>query len=440
MPNPAERKIKAALEKAAELHRNGDEPNTAVAKAASQYELNPEMTCRVVEGFNIGKTNTTIAKAEDKTASFPIADATEVLGQVFGGGLKSASVMSKSASAADVGYTEVAPEITIDWVGNQKTASEAPEFRETMRQINGLDRQYAAELSKIAQDQMKHEMGMGDSLRQLVEHFRQSDQIGKFAEFEQQVLSEYGEQAKPDLDLIHENAGLTEARYDGGLPKVGSIYFQPAAANQLFDTYAEHMTGYFAAQAEYGTKLAQFLGELGELNNLAKEAAGIPRTEPATAADALLFKSGGAPKEGLFSVEAPAHTLFSAAQSGVEGATGAGYQAAHTKALENRYKGPKDEVSMETDNAKRQMILVDLLSNDDIISKQPREQMMGAYNTVLGIAPDVTLQPEIIRAFLRSASAQQSVDPFTATQMGQLQNVLTKNKMLQSGKAPAQGL
>ena len=92
------------------------------------------------------------------------------------------------------------------------------------------------------------------------------------------------------------------------------------------------------------------------------------------------------------------------------------------------------------DNAKRHAILHDLIVNDDIISKVPHQDIQQHYNTLLGIAPDLTLHSSIVRSYLRQAAANQAVDPFTALQFSQLQGQHSKNKMLRDGKSPAPGL
>lgn len=443
--NQAEKKIKAALVHAAEEHRKGVSPDDAVAKAASFYELNPEMTHRVVEGFNIGKTNSTIARAEDKTASFPIADIGNVMQKVFvDSPIKVAAPLNKQASV-DAGYSETLPDFDFDFVGNQKVASPLGDFREQVQQINGLKQEFEHELSKIAQDIIKQEMRMSDALRDLGEFFVLSENQGKFAEFEQQVLSEYGEGARGTLTVIHELAGVKEARYEG-LPKTGSV-FNSSAAHVHIDTLMEATDDYHAAQTAYGTKLAEATQQVDELMAMAKEAGGLTPPPPPSAADALLFKQGGDPgfklpdisRLPLVSVEAPAHSLFSSARSGLESANTSAYERAHSKALEQQYKAPKDEADMELDNAKRQTILMRLMSDDDTIAKMDPNHVTSAYNTLLGIAPDVTLQPEIVRAFLHASGANQAVDPFTAKQLADLQGQMGKNKILATGKTPPPG-
>ena len=92
--NPAESKIKNALEKAAYYHReNGLSPNDSIIKAANEYELNPHMIDRVVESFNVAKTNAVLSRATDKTASFPVAERAVILDAVFGSGLGALSLI-----------------------------------------------------------------------------------------------------------------------------------------------------------------------------------------------------------------------------------------------------------------------------------------------------------------------------------------------------------
>ena len=82
--NAAELKISQALDHAVDLKREGKTPNEAAIGGAKRAGLNPDMTDRLVEALNIALTNSTIRKMEDKTASFPIADKSTVISEVFG--------------------------------------------------------------------------------------------------------------------------------------------------------------------------------------------------------------------------------------------------------------------------------------------------------------------------------------------------------------------
>ncbi len=439
--NLAEKRIKSALSQAADFHRNGESPNEACAKAASLNELNPDMTKRLVEGFNIGKTNATIAKATDKTASFPIANAEEVMKLAFVDSpliAKSAAPqpLQKTAAASAPAYVEHLVESNLDLVGNQKVAEAPTEFREHFRQVKGVLESNKHELSKIAQDRVYSESKMEASLSSLTDYFLSSNNAGKFASFEGDVLSMYGDAAKPALNIIYESANCKDPRVEGNV-KVGSVNVQEDEPHRLFDALIEATNSYVTNCKLQGEKIAQFASEEKELMSLVNQASGIVEPEPVikTAADAISFPKGGRLKKVSMEI-APTANLVSAATQGYNSALSGQFGKAHEKAQQDKYSIPKDRADAEMSNVRRQAILQNLMVNDEIISMQDPDQIQASYNTLLGMAPDLTLHPEIVRSFLRSSNAHQAVDPFTANQLATTQGQLSKNKVLATGAVP----
>lgn len=488
MKNRAERKIAAALDQAASDHRKGMDPNEAIAKAASANSLNPDMTHRVVEAFNIAKTNATIPKLSDKTASFALADSTKVMKLAFGGPLRQKSAnlhesdeepLSAGEAFREVGQTDV----DLDWVGNEKVADAPEVLRDIVEQALGTIAMGTAELSKLGQDRALAEKQAFEQMRSVVDYFSTTNNLGKFAQFEAEILSQYGDGAKPTLDIIFDLAQLghhKEARYTGAMPKLGSFHVVPTAAHKAFDGLMEKTSAFHTADEAYEKLATEVATQQSEVRSLMQESAGIVPSEAKTAADflglrvhkrkdlaklepkddkdrAILFadKWDRENKEAsavdlidfsskkkianLFALEAPANSIINSTQSGVASGVSGAHGQAQAKAIEMRHKGPTDQVNAEMDNVRRQAILQELIANDDIISKQNPQDIERNYNTLLGIAPDLTLQPSMLQAFLHSAGANQAVDPFSGKQLADMQGQLTKNKLLAAGKIGPQG-
>lgn len=438
--NVAERKIQSALNKAAELHRNGEEPNEACIKAASINELNPDMTKRLVEGFNIGMTNAKIAKASDKTISFPIADIDTVIPGVFVDKEKVAN--EKVAAMLTEEYSETLQDFTFSLTDGQKVASTLDDLPHLMRQMDAHCKARKDELSKVAQDIIHGEHRMESALGALVEHFSYVDNRGKFASFEGDVLSEYGDACKGTLDVIFEISKLDEARCDQNV-KIGSINIHRGTEHDLFDKLMAASNDYINACTTHGTKLAEFQAEKQAFDESIREIRNEPAPAPPSAADAITgsFSKGAATPgskgglagralEGTFG---GVDTLAQGLSGGIENldrylVEEGPYSSAQSKALELEARGPQERANAEIANVKRQAILMDLMRNDEIISKQEPKQIQSVYNTLLGISPELTLHPEVVRSFLRSSSSQQSVDPFTVEQLAKTQGQILKNK------------
>ena len=461
--NIAERKIKKAFDEAAQLHREcGNSPDDAIIKAAEDCELNPEMVRRVVEMFNIAKTNSTLKVASDKTDSFPIAHVDVILKKAFVDSPllpKEAAKMQERTVSASSGFS-LKRKVVEDTV--EKTAAPLDELREWIRQANSLVLQTGAELSKLGQDVLFHELEAHKAMTDLVDYFSCSNNSGKFAEFEGEIFSEYGETLKPSLDIIYQLSGLDEPRWKGSV-KLGSAFIVPTPAHRSFDRLMDHTRGYHAAANEKAAYQEKTTGELESIHNIIMQLGGVDPHKKAfqsQAVDMLDFefskKKAASPHvkgwTPLTAVNAPlsvAHKALDTAtgsDSAIPGAgtygamtdmhrsTAAGMAgAAHEHALKQHYQKPKDESDMEMDNVKRQTILQKILAEDEILGKQDPKMVEGAYNALLHLAPDVTLNHGVTQAVLRQAVASQAVDPFTAKQLSDLQLNITKNKLLSKG-------
>lgn len=460
--NKVERKIEGALKEAAQLHRDGTKATEAVVKAARSHNLNPDMTSRVVEAFNIAKTNSTIPRLKDKTASFDQAILEDVLGQVF----KTPS-RNKRASA-EVEAEEQIEEALLEfeekkaslpdfsWTANQKIAAAPEDITEVIHQAFGVQHVLRNDLSKAAQARMSAESSAVRNFREVVEFFNTSNNVGKFADFETDVLSEYGEAARPTLDLIYEGARLEARREERGTQvKIGSRYFTPSTAHQLFDGLMESMDSCHAtgeALSLCGTDVTE---KTAVLSGLINESQGLS-PKVASALDLLDFGSkkkkaaddagpgvGGVANDLINSAtkilpeaKLDPQGLLPSIRSGVSGAISGQYQAAHTKAMEAAIKGPQDQVDAEIANVRRQAILSDIVSNDEHISKMPHADIEKAYSALLQLSPDLTLNHSVVTSFLRQAGTNQAVDPFTAAQLVGLQQDLLKNKAYAGGAVP----
>ena len=94
----------------------------------------------------------------------------------------------------------------------------------------------------------------------------------------------------------------------------------------------------------------------------------------------------------------------------------------------------------EVDNRNRAFLLQELISTDPIISKFPTHQTVDAYQQLLRIAPELSNEKEITRAFLRQAGASQAIDPFQAEQLISANNNLFKQHQMQRGSGSPDSL
>ena len=84
----------------------------------------------------------------------------------------------------------------------------------------------------------------------------------------------------------------------------------------------------------------------------------------------------------------------------------------------------------EAENMVRQRVFLNLMHNDEILSKADPSSLATHYNTLVRIAPEVSLVPEAARSFLRNmVHSGGGIDMFTVEQAGKATGALQKAKI-----------
>lgn len=433
--NTAERKIFNAHQLAGSYCNQGSSPTEALVKVANDVELNPEMVRRVSEMLNVSLTRNFLKSASDKTSTFPLADAESAIKQVF------TETTNSKVAAVDWGSSEGS--FTVEAIYSNdapfsfsKTASVKPtgNLADLVRQAEGAKGQLRLEISKLAQDQLSSETRALDHYTRLVGHFTQSHNTSSYATFENQSFMDYGDKVAGILDHVFAHLPENTERGDTDYSKEAS-YFEPSDANRLFDALIlETHTSATIVDALHA-KRAELRDFESKIEQYYLHALGGAQKKASSALSLLDFK-----KKADLSVGLPFANPLEAAIGAHNTQSAGSYATGLEKEQEGLYKRPKDEADMEVDNIRRQAILAELMSNDDVISGQQPEHVRSAYETLLQISPKSTLHREVVRSVLRNATAQQAVDPFTAKQLSDLEGQHLKNKALSEGKLPAPGL
>jgi hypothetical protein len=97
--------------------------------------------------------------------------------------------------------------------------------------------------------------------------------------------------------------------------------------------------------------------------------------------------------------------------------------------------GEQQEEQKLTDrmrNLQRQLILEDLMTTDQVLAGEDPQMVAQAYQTLVDLAPDVSLKKEIVRSVVRASVNAVSMSPFDAKSVVDLENEL--RKQLVTGK------
>ena len=485
--NVAETKIHSALKHAAASIRNdGLSPDDALFKAAEAQELNPEMTRRTAEMLNVSLTRAHFGSGQDKTASFPLADAGAVIERVFGSGdknSKQASAAPASAPASDderfrallggegsyrfgpsVGKTvkiaaplgKGAANLGSDFwkraLGPRDGSRPAPPPRDVDLEVRQAER-FRGEIKRRSETARQKAAAafdnVGATLRALVGCFDHVEEAGKYAAFEDQAYDSYGADVESSLDFVRAQLPRIMARGDrerfagSTIKRASSRVWKTTVPNTLFDTFLTQLADYRATQKEADEVQRDAADKLAALDDAYHLLSGHDPKPAATASDLLDFGSYFAPidkQAGLEELLGKARTLVGIPDHAEIAAKTIADQAAdryakgHMAQQHMIHKSPGEAADHEMANVRREAIMRDLLTNDEIISRHDPAHIQSAYNGLLSIAPEATTNREVLRAFLRNATAQQAIDPFQAKQLADLGNVTLKNQNLRAGK------
>ena len=205
--------------------------------------------------------------------------------------------------------------------------------------------------------------------------------------------------------VLEKEANAFEAEY---LELVRPTFQPSTAADMLVTKAALNETTTTTTQKYEGTNL------LGEPTTVERKS-GPPSDQGGGFTNTMLG--------GVSSVtQSPIKKLF---ETGVERAFTQPY-ADESKKLSDRMK-----------NVQRQIILQDLIVNDPVLADEPPENVANAYNTLLQMAPEVSMNKEVVRAILRQSVHSVAVSPYDAEMWTKLEQNIRGIKG--KGVVPSQG-
>lgn len=389
-------RLMKALDQAISYYNDGSDENQSVIKAASDNGFNPDQTQRLVESFNTAKTIVFYKNAEDRSASFETADPAMVIATMFGD--RKEEKKASSDNYVDYSYYEQRhPELdkaaefsAIDpWAGfgDAEFKDEAAEYRDKMAAYQGLvdakkacdnaalqaSTSYDMILQKVAA-----ELSRNQYYNELLynEFFTYGKTLEKTAGVVVDTILERLPIDKDDLvDTVITN-------FDRDWPKIAS---QVREADELLKESAcmQALSADLAKQAMSYAFETAVLEEPDELDGFIPKSAGI---YDATL-DQLANQAGREVSTDVVST-----------MKGVLGPDTAAQKKFREKAR-NQY---------------RQLLLERLMVTDPILRGADEESVLRAYETLVELAPEVSLKEDVTRSILREAVTTTAMSPFDA--------------------------
>lgn len=414
--------LTSALGDALEHFNGGASDVEAVTKSAADNNFNTEQTRRLVETFNTAKSLHHYKTADDRSAHFDIVNPADVINGLFGPEATAKSAAAKVVEQpsltknAHVLFYDEAPQGTM-----AKTASVLDDITVTeYDQPTKADR--ATDIHKKAQVYRRlaeHADADGDlhrgtysmALPKLASHLDSYlyEDGGKRGEIMQGIVLKYGEAgATVVTDLAGRMVHKVSTSDIGAVPRVN---LAPSKYASVFDqvdglvTALNEMESHDAIRDCYNKAAA----DLHEVTGLAKEA----REE--------LDKKGPSLAKTLFTIPGTINTQVQKGLDVVKENIPAAPDAGPSRKAERG--------ALVLDNLRRKLLVQNLLNTDDIIAGGDPEQIRGAYQTFVDVAPEQSMQPEIVRAVLRQAvNSPGGMSPFDAKALADVQATVAKGR------------
>ena len=442
----AESKIASALNLAVKSHLNGETPNESVKTAALAGGLNAEMTNRLVEAFNISVTRAYLKTAEDKTASFPIADKAVVAKALFADAplVEYAEDNKKAASfegAQEGSSFSFSPEIPMGLTKKVAESMSIPDidrdFSTLSQRISGHHSTSESEKSDLRIKIASAKESAFGAIESLIKYFSSFETTSKFARFEEDAVQEFGEDALQVTNLVYKAANLGRTDAFSHLPASRgntSMALKRASyrvSHSLPEQIASLKTALLAreemhrAVEDLQITTEQWDKAKNRFNKIAAPVPGSPRI-PERATSWIKERGGWggvASAGGLFGDPSAGEIVDKGRDSQLTE-----YNRADLEDFKSR-RGltglePKDIAEIEA--FRSSSILSEMVAKDEILAAADPGKVVEAYKSLLRLSPDAANDPLIASAVLRSVVSGGAMDPFAAKQIADLQ--LTKDK------------
>lgn len=445
-----ERKLMTVIEKTAELVNDGNTPNEAIVKAASEAKLRPGEISLVVHAYNTGRTGRQRNDGADpfeKAAEFALADTAEIMEIMYPSQVKTAAATHNDESVStDYSYSP-APMLArrrvqekqattgIDWrsMGGKPIVPAAPlpvdeghRYKVASAQVDKSRK--AAEECRRKQASAFDQLGR--TFMDLTTYFRRTD-AQPISVVKEAVMLLHGDKGEQLMDqLVHVTPGLTKLSSHTCTTNAAELDCTkapfPAVARFMSELgdYAEKRAAYEQSVRDYETEAGNALN---------------PFANPAVSSSILGRSSDMRDKAASsFDITDPlkilgTYSLVSRTMGPLAEKLKSPDDSVKVHKAVGQLNDPDHEMKLREINTGA--MLQDLMLNDPVISGYDPSEVTGAFNDISQISPSVSDQRMLMQGLLRKRLQQGQLDTFEQDQLLGFEDKLRRQFQPMSGKA-----
>lgn len=464
------------------------DPHSAVVKTAKDMSLNVNMIKRASEVINTALTYNHFKKHPDaRDMDFPIVDASKVAAEIFTTPEKTASqkksdwfdhtdtnIPDFNKYRNDPSFKAAHAKLT-DCHKNQP--KQQMSFKGVCEKAAAVISDMERGINDLRTDFVGVQTEVNSTFADLVGCWKkEASQRTSFDEFEAQVYSTFGDRAIPYLDLIYKSANIKDDRGEHDskyvifdtckeVTKFASLMAAVDKLNEKTNTLSNKTAEYISAKTElnkaykeYGqamnnpvdntpeVKVAETKEvtedldvELDPIQKRAQEKrAALMQSDitldPQDEAKYLTYR-----QRNFLPANVKAKIISSRKKTAEELQKGAeGFLTSIKDTLQDQYSSesaPDSSVPSTgaLSNLDRKLLLQNLIVTDPILKSYPPKDVGSAYEQFLRIAPELSLEKEIVRSHLRQMVASQAMTAFDGGQLMDANTKLMTQKMLAEG-------
>jgi hypothetical protein len=416
-----------AIEKAGAYAADGDSPDDAIVKSASEFQVRPGHVGLMVNAYNTGQTTATRQNGDnrhEKAAEFAMADHSAIMERLYPTNVKTAAAVQRS-TAIDPAYS-MGP---AEWMKREKVAGNLAKTLPPMR-----DRHTDEVYEKTA------EAYPTDPNERMKKAFNATQDKRRDVEEARRVKSAAYDKLRGTFHELREYFATPGTQAFGDVKEAAALYFgadgstvcrmlaqeQPALEKQAaVGAYTDMMSAPF-------DKIAQVIRQTQEYQNAA------------AAHEKLASASDEFTAETLRPfVQRPGDSVLGepSSKQAVAGPwLGMGLGLNMLRNVAGRAKAPDEDpeiqqyVSEATDPAhesqlrqiKAQAMLNSLMSEDNVLSQAEPYDVLEAYNDIVTVSPRAADNRLLMQTMLRKRLEMEALDPMDIDQLLGIEDKLKK--------------